>query len=91
MLFLQNAGAKVLIFHELAKLFLYFCTRFSVFYMKKLKKGLGLGLMILGTSLFVVLHLLNLTFVNKLLLVPFCLILIGGVLYIYALKKDSRY
>ncbi len=91
MLFLQNAGAKVQLFCEIQKLFCTFALVFSVFYMKRLKNALGLMLMALGTVLLVVLHVLNLTFVNALLFVPLLLILAGIVVHVYMQKRQSRY
>ena len=47
--------------------------------------------MALGTVLLVVLHVLNLTFVNALLFVPLLLILAGIVVHVYMQKRQSRY
>ena len=91
MLFLQNAGAKVQFFCEIQKLFCTFALVFSVFYMKRLKNALGLMLMVLGTVLLAILHVLNLTFVNALLFLPLLLILAGIIIHVYMQKRQSRY
>ena len=91
MLFLQNAGAKVRFFCEIQKLFCTFALVFSVFYMKRLKNALGLMLMVLGTVLLAILHVLNLTFVNALLFLPLLLILVGIIIHVYMQKRESRY
>lgn len=59
--------------------------------MKRIKKSLGLALMALGTVLLVVLHAFRLTFVNALLLTPLALVFLGLVLYVWALKQESKY
>jgi len=59
--------------------------------MKWLKKHLGMGLMIVGITILVALHLLHLTFVNMLLLIPLCLILVGLLLHVRSMKKESLY
>ena len=50
-----------------------------------------MGLMFVGVVLLVALHLLHLTFVNMLLLIPLGLILLGLVLHVLAIKHESRY
>ena len=91
MLFLQNAAAKVQLFCDIQKLFCTFALVFSVFYMKKLKNGLGLMLIVLGSVLLVVLHVLHLTFVNALLLMPLVMIVAGAVMMVYRQKRQSKY
>ena len=59
--------------------------------MKRIKKSLGLAFMALGTVLLVVLHVFRLTFVNALLLTPLALVFLGLVLYVWALKQESKY
>ena len=59
--------------------------------MNWLKKHVGMGLMLVGVALLVVLHLQHLTFVNTLLFVPLGLILLGLVLHVWAMKRESRY
>ena len=59
--------------------------------MNWLKKHVGMGLMLVGVTLLVVLHLQHLTFVNMLLFVPLGLILLGLVLHVWAMKRESRY
>ena len=59
--------------------------------MKFLKKYIGLGLISLGAMLLVVLHLLHLTFINILLLIPLGLMLVGTLLHVWAMKRESDY
>ena len=59
--------------------------------MKSFLKYLGLALILLGVVLFVVLHLMSLTFITKLLLIPFIMVLGGTVLYVWQLKRESKY
>ena len=59
--------------------------------MKSFLKYLGLALILLGVVLFVVLHLMSLTFITKLLLIPFIMVLGGTVLYVRQLKRESKY
>ena len=59
--------------------------------MKSLLKYLGLALILLGVALLAALHLLHITFFTKLLLIPFFMILGGTVLYVWRLKRESRY
>lgn len=59
--------------------------------MKSFLKHLGLALILLGVVLFVVLHLMSLTFITKLLLIPFIMVLGGTVLYVWQLKRESRF
>ena len=59
--------------------------------MKGLIGYLGTGLMVLGAVLLAVLHLLHLTFINSLLLLPLALIVGGIFLHVWTLKRQSRY
>jgi hypothetical protein len=59
--------------------------------MKSFLKYLGLAFIFIGTGLFVALHLLGFTFVNKLMTVPLVLIIGGTVLFVWMLKRQSRY
>ena len=59
--------------------------------MKWLKDHIGTGLMLLGTALLLAVHLLRLTFVNSLLVVPLLLILLGLLLHVRSLKRQSSY
>lgn len=52
---------------------------------------LGLGIMAVGVILLVVLHLVNITFINLLLILPLCFILGGLILYVWGAKRESRY
>ena len=47
--------------------------------------------MLVGVLLLVVQHLLHFTMENELLTIPICLIVIGIVVYVWGLKRDSRY
>ncbi len=58
---------------------------------QRAEQYVGLGLMTLGVVLLVVLHVLQLTFVNRLLVVPSLLILAGFLLHLHAQKRQSRY
>ena len=59
--------------------------------MKSLLKYLGLALILLGVAILVALHLMGFTFVTKLLIIPFFMVLGGTVLYVWRLKRESRY
>lgn len=50
-----------------------------------------MGLMVVGVALLTTLHVLHLTFVNMLLLIPLSFILVGLFLHVRAIKKESRY
>jgi len=58
---------------------------------QRAERYVGLGLMTLGVVLLVVLHVLQLTFVNRLLVVPSLFILAGFLLHLHAQKRQSRY
>ena len=47
--------------------------------------------MVIGVALLVVLHLLRFTFLNVLLFVPLAFVLLGFVLYLFGMKRESRY
>ncbi len=47
--------------------------------------------MAVGVILLVVLHLVNITFINLLLILPLCFILGGLILYVWGAKRESRY
>lgn len=59
--------------------------------MKFLKKYIGLMLILAGAMLLIVLHLLHLTFINLLLLIPFFMMLLGALLHVWMMKRDSSY
>ena len=59
--------------------------------MKFLKKYIGLGLISSGAMLLVILHLLHLTFINFLLLIPLFLMLLGTLLHVWMMKRESSY
>ena len=59
--------------------------------MKKLKNALGIMLIVLGVVLLAVLHVLHLTFINMLLVVPLLLIITGVVVHITVQKRQSKY
>ena len=59
--------------------------------MKFLTKYIGLGLILAGVALLVTLHVLHVTFVNMLLLIPLFLIVSGIVCHIWAMKCQSNY
>ena len=59
--------------------------------MKSFLKYLGLALILLGVSLLVALHLLHITFITKLLLIPFIMVMAGVVIYVWQLKRESKY
>ena len=54
-------------------------------------KTIGILLMVIGVALLVVLHLLRFTFLNVLLFVPLAFVLLGFVLYLFGMKRESRY
>ena len=54
-------------------------------------KTIGILLMVIGVALLVVLHLLRFTFLNVLLFVPWAFVLLGFVLYLFGMKRESRY
>lgn len=91
MLFLQNAGAKVLKISELRCVGSgYFCN-FAANLTIYMKKRLGLVLIVVGVLLLAGLKLAHLSFVNVLLLVPLLVIIIGVALHVWAQKKESAY
>lgn len=59
--------------------------------MKFLKKYIGLGLILTGVILLVILHFLHLTFINTLLLIPLVLMLLGALLHVWMMKRESLY
>lgn len=54
-------------------------------------KTIGILLIIIGVTLFVVLHILRFTFLNILLFIPLVFVLLGFVLYLIGMKRESRY
>jgi len=59
--------------------------------MKSIKKYAGLSILLLGITLLVVLHVLHLNFINTLLMLSLCLMIVGLVLHVWARKSESRY
>ena len=59
--------------------------------MKSFLKYLGLALIFLGTAAFVALHVFHITFVNKLMAIPMILILVGTILFVWMMKRQSSY
>lgn len=59
--------------------------------MKSFLKYLGLALVLVGVAGFAALYYYHITFVNKLMAVPFVLVLLGTVLYVWMTKRESRY
>ena len=59
--------------------------------MNWLKNHVGTGLIVLGVALFTALHLLRLTFVNELLFLPLLFIVVGILLHVRAMKRESKY
>ena len=59
--------------------------------MKKLIKPIGFGLMVAGVGTLAVLHVVQLTFVTLLLFVPLAMVLVGFVLIVWGMKRESRY
>lgn len=51
----------------------------------------GLTYMLMGVALMVALHVYGLTFSNFLLLVTLGLVLLGFVVHVWTLKRESRY
>ena len=60
-------------------------------YMKFLVKHIGLGLIALGFLFLAALHLLHLNFINWLLLAALAIIVLGLVVHVWLLKRESRY
>ncbi len=73
-------------------LFVAFLVALAVV-MKLLGAGryVGLAYMLLGVVLMVVLHIYGLTFSNFLLIVTLLLVLLGFVIHVWTLKRQSRY
>ena len=91
---MQIAGAKVQKkSHSELRITNYFVFLHPILtiYMKFILKYSGLALIFLGVSLLVTLHLLHFTFVNFVLLTPFVIILVGVVLQVWMMKRESRY
>ena len=59
--------------------------------MKTVFRYAGLALMLLGTACLVALHIVQLTFVNRLTVIPLALIVTGLVLHVWAMKRESKY
>ena len=59
--------------------------------MKFLKKYIGIALILTGVTLLVILHFLHLTFINMLLLIPLFLMLLGTLLHVWMMKRESTY
>lgn len=57
----------------------------------QLENYTGIAFLVLGTAGLLLLHYFGLTFTNRLLLVPFVFILLGAVLHVWALKRQSKY
>ena len=55
------------------------------------KRCLGPGLIALGVAILVVLQVLHLTFVNALLMAALACVVLGLVLHLWFLKRESRY
>ncbi len=55
------------------------------------RKYIGIGLILVGVMALAVQHFLHFTVVNALLTIPLCLIIAGIVVYVWGLKRDSRY
>ena len=54
-------------------------------------KRLGIGLIFIGVALLAVQFLFHFTMINLLLLAPLFLIIAGVSLYVYGMKRESRY
>ncbi len=54
-------------------------------------KSIGILLMVIGVTLLVALHLLRFTSFNVLLFVPLAFVLLGFGLYLFGMKRESRY
>jgi len=54
-------------------------------------KYAGLFLIIMGVLALLVLQLVHFTMINALLLPPFIIIIIGVLLYVWGLKRESLY
>ncbi len=59
--------------------------------MKSAIKYLGLTLILLGVAALVGIHLIGFPMANNLILIPFALIVAGAVIYVWRVKKESRY
>ena len=52
---------------------------------------IGLAFMCLGVALLVALHIYGITFSNRLLLITLSFVLLGFVIHVWTMKKESRY
>ena len=52
---------------------------------------IGIGLVALGTAILAILHLLQFTFINILLLLPLGIIIVGAMLFVRGQKGGSAY
>ena len=59
--------------------------------MKKARKSIGLALILIGIALLAVQYLLHFTFVNALLILPLCLIIVGLGIHVWMMKRESPY
>ena len=54
-------------------------------------KYTGLFLVVIGVLALIVLHFIHVTFINALLVPPLLIIIIGVMLHVWLLKRESRY
>ena len=62
-----------------------------IMWLCKVGRYIGLTFMCLGVALLVVLHLYGLTFSNRLLLITLSFVLLGFVIHVWTLKRESKY
>jgi len=91
MLFLQFAGAKVQKLFGLWVMYYDFICNFAANLTIYMKKFAGIALVVFGVLMLIVINLVHLTFLNILQLVPLIIIIIGVVVHVWLLKKESSY
>ncbi|MCR5679926.1 MAG: hypothetical protein K6G08_06940 [Prevotella sp.] len=57
----------------------------------RLESYTGVAFLVLGTGGLLTMHILGITFITRLLLIPFVFILLGAVLHVWAMKRESLY
>ena len=57
----------------------------------RLENYTGLAFLTLGTAGLLALHIFEITFITRLLLIPFVFIILGAVLHVWAMKRESKY
>ena len=57
----------------------------------KVVRYVGLAYMLLGVAVLAVLHIYGLTFSNRLLLICLSFVILGFIIHVWTIKKQSKY